>query len=139
MKKNLLIIILLIIAGIFTFNYFSNREVNYKKDRINYQIDSESENPNFYLNYEISERKRLLHSGYEIYFKIENKSKHTTYKDFKVKINSIGNSGSLIKSEETILYESLKPNERKTFSYKTKGINKKYKIRIESIKPNVIQ
>ena len=139
MKKNLLIIILVIGVGIFAFNKFSNQEVDFKKQMINSQIDSETENPNFYLNYEISERKRFLHSGYEIYFDIKNKSKHTTYKDFKVIINSIGNSGSLIKSEETVLYESLKPSEKKSFSYKTKNIDKKYKIRISSIKPLVIQ
>lgn len=139
MKKNLLIVILVIVAGYFGYDHFSNQETTFKKDRIISQIDRELENPNSYLKYDIHERKRMLHSGYEIYIDISNKSKHTTYKDFELKINSFGNSGSLIKSEEAILYESLKPGEKKSFSYKTKGIDKKYDIKIAYVRPQIKQ
>jgi hypothetical protein len=103
---------------------------------INYQIDSKNNNSD--LEFKISDRKRMLHNGYEIFFNIKNNSTDTVYKDFKVKISSIGNSGSFIKSEEITLYESLKPNEKKYFSFKTKELEKKYKIRIDYIKPTEI-
>jgi hypothetical protein len=139
MRKNIIIVVLVAVLGLFGYNQYQKQDINYKKEVVNSKIDMEADSPNIYINYDISYRKRLLHSGYEVYFTIVNNSKFTTYKDFNFKLKSVGNSGTLIGTEKVTLYEQIKPGKKLTTSYKTKKISKKYQIQIETLIPSIVE
>lgn len=128
--KKFVLILLVVIVG---FIVFSQIKHNQKYGYIDSKIELEKKYPKRNVSTEFYSRKRIFHNGYDIDIKINNKSEYTTYKNFKFKITSIGNSGTVIRSEYFTLYEKVSFLEKKVFNYKTKNIDKKYKYKIELV------
>lgn len=126
------IIITIIVTALYNYNTHLNR--NTKTNIIYSQLSNEENNPERYLNQEITYRKRIFHRGYQIYIKIKNNSKYTTYQNLKYKIDYYSKTGIKIDTEIINVYETLRPNKKiNTSEYTNKKIRKVERLSINLI------
>ncbi|RLK02357.1 hypothetical protein [Tenacibaculum discolor] len=131
-------IVLLLLTGLYIYDI--NSERNYKADMIYSRLSDEENRPHYYLKQDISYRKRFFHSGYEIYFKIKNISKYSTYKNLKYKVYYYSKTDVLIGTEIINIYEYIKPNKKISKSeYTTKKIKNVDRLSISLIKTETTQ